>query len=132
MILARVVGTVVATRKDPRLEGKKLLILKPISPDGKDEAGYVVAVDTVSDEQDLVVKEIRGRRRDFPFFSAATILANGDIVPIVDVDAVPIDRARVGRPDQQSAPVAGGITLLFVAERLLIGPPPQTGEPAPH
>src|SRR5690348_10117084 len=29
-------------------------------------------------------------------------------------------------------PVAGGITLLFVAERLLIGPPPQTGEPAPH
>jgi ethanolamine utilization protein EutN len=48
MILARVVGTVVATRKDPRLEGKTLLILKPVSPDGKDEAGYVVSVDTVS------------------------------------------------------------------------------------
>jgi len=48
MILARVVGTVVATRKDPRLEGKKLLILKPISPEGKDETGYVIAVDTVS------------------------------------------------------------------------------------
>jgi microcompartment protein CcmK/EutM len=48
MILARVVGNVVATRKDPRLEGHKLLIVKPITPDGKDEAGYVVAVDTVS------------------------------------------------------------------------------------
>ena len=48
MILARVVGSVVATRKDPRLEGKTLLILKPITPDGKDEAGYVVSVDTVS------------------------------------------------------------------------------------
>jgi len=48
MILGRVVGTVVATRKDPRLEGKKLLIIKPISPEGKDEAGYVVAIDTVS------------------------------------------------------------------------------------
>jgi microcompartment protein CcmK/EutM len=48
MILARVVGTVVATRKDPRLEGKTLLIIKPISPDGKDEAGYIVSVDTVS------------------------------------------------------------------------------------
>jgi microcompartment protein CcmK/EutM len=47
MILARVVGTVVATRKDPRLEGHKLLILKPISPEGTDESGYVVAVDTV-------------------------------------------------------------------------------------
>jgi ethanolamine utilization protein EutN len=48
MILARVVGTVVATRKDPRLEGKKLLILQPVSPEGKPEGGYVVAVDTVS------------------------------------------------------------------------------------
>lgn len=48
MILARVVGTVVATRKDPRLEGAKLLIVKPVSPEGKDEAGYLVAVDTVS------------------------------------------------------------------------------------
>ncbi len=47
MILGRVVGTVVATRKDPRLEGHKLLIVKPVTPDGKDEPGYVVAVDTV-------------------------------------------------------------------------------------
>lgn len=48
MILARVVGTVVATRKDPRLEGKKLLVLRPVSPEGQEESGYVVAVDTVS------------------------------------------------------------------------------------
>jgi microcompartment protein CcmK/EutM len=47
MILARVVGTVVATRKDPRLEGFKLLVLKYVAPDGKDESGYVVAVDSV-------------------------------------------------------------------------------------
>ena len=46
--MARVVGTVVATRKDPRLEGKTLLIVKPVSPEGKDEGGYLVAVDTVS------------------------------------------------------------------------------------
>lgn len=48
MILARIVGTVVSTRKDPRLEGKKLLIVKPISPQGADESGYLVAVDTVA------------------------------------------------------------------------------------
>ena len=35
MILARVVGTIVATRKDPRLEGFKLLIVKPVSPEWK-------------------------------------------------------------------------------------------------
>ena len=47
MILARIAGTVVATRKDPRLEGFKLLIVKPVSPEGKEEAGYLIAVDTV-------------------------------------------------------------------------------------
>jgi ethanolamine utilization protein EutN len=47
VILARIVGTVVSTRKDSRLEGKKLLIVKPISPKGTDEPGYLIAVDTV-------------------------------------------------------------------------------------
>ena len=48
MTLGRVVGSIVATRKDPRLEGHTLLIVKPVAPDGKDESGYVIAVDTVS------------------------------------------------------------------------------------
>lgn len=47
MILARVVGTVVATRKDERLMGAKLLVVRTIDPHGKDESGYLVAVDTV-------------------------------------------------------------------------------------
>ncbi|HEY8055412.1 MAG TPA: EutN/CcmL family microcompartment protein [Terriglobales bacterium] len=47
MQLARVIGTVVATRKDPRLEGYKLLVVRLQSPEGRDEAGYLVAVDTV-------------------------------------------------------------------------------------
>ena len=48
MLLGRVVGTVVATRKDPRLDGKKLLVVRTIDPSGKDQSGYLVAVDTVS------------------------------------------------------------------------------------
>ena len=47
MILARIVGTVVSTRKDARLEGKKHLVVKPVSPQGDDEPGYLIAVDTV-------------------------------------------------------------------------------------
>jgi ethanolamine utilization protein EutN len=47
MILGRVVGTVVATRKDERLLGAKLLVVRTTDPHGKDEAGYMVAVDTV-------------------------------------------------------------------------------------
>jgi microcompartment protein CcmK/EutM len=47
MIIARILGTVVSTQKDERLQGKKLLIVKPINLDGTDQSGYVVAVDTV-------------------------------------------------------------------------------------
>ena len=47
MILGRVTGTVVATRKDERLEGFKLLVVQAVEPDGRPKDGYVVAVDTV-------------------------------------------------------------------------------------
>ena len=47
MLLAKVVGTVVATRKDPRLVSSKLLLARPMDPRGKAEGGYLVAVDTV-------------------------------------------------------------------------------------
>ena len=47
MILAKVVGTVVATRKDDRLLSSKLLIARPMDPRGKAEGAYLVAVDTV-------------------------------------------------------------------------------------
>ena len=47
MLLARIVGTVVATRKDDRLISTKLLVARPIDPAGKPEGSYVVAVDTV-------------------------------------------------------------------------------------
>ena len=47
MLLAKIVGTVVATRKDPRLVSTKLLVVRPVDPRGKIEGGYLVAVDTV-------------------------------------------------------------------------------------
>lgn len=47
MILGRVAGTVVATRKDERLEGFKLLVVRAVEPDGRAKDSYVVAVDTV-------------------------------------------------------------------------------------
>lgn len=47
MILGRIAGTVVATRKDEKLEGWKLLLVKTVDPETRAESGYVVAVDTV-------------------------------------------------------------------------------------
>jgi microcompartment protein CcmK/EutM len=89
MILARVVGTVVATRKDPRLEGKTLLILKPVSPEGREESGYVVAVDTVSAGYRELVLAVSG---------SSARLADGckdkpvDTAIIGIVDAVSLDK----------------------------------------
>jgi microcompartment protein CcmK/EutM len=47
MLLARIVGTVVATRKDPRLVSSKLLLARGVDPKGKLEGNYLVAIDTV-------------------------------------------------------------------------------------
>jgi len=47
MIIGRILGTVVATRKDERLRGCKLLLVRPITLKGEDESSYLVAVDTV-------------------------------------------------------------------------------------
>ncbi len=45
MQLGRVIGTVVATRKHEALEGIKLLIVQPLTPDGQPKGRPVVAAD---------------------------------------------------------------------------------------
>ena len=47
MLLGRVVGTVVATRKEPSLDGLKFLVLKPLDIEGNETGGYRVAADAV-------------------------------------------------------------------------------------
>jgi ethanolamine utilization protein EutN len=45
MQLAKVIGTVVATKKHEALQGIKLLIVQPVSPQGEPKGRPVVAVD---------------------------------------------------------------------------------------
>ena len=47
MKMGRVIGSVVAMRKDPSLEGVKLLVVENLTLDLQLEGGYVVAVDAV-------------------------------------------------------------------------------------
>ena len=47
MLLGRIVGTVVATRKDQELEGLKLLVVKNCDFDGNPSGSSVVAADAV-------------------------------------------------------------------------------------
>lgn len=60
MILARVIGTVWATRKDERMHGLKIQIVRPVSLDLKDKEGHLVAVDAVGAGVGEVVIVVQG------------------------------------------------------------------------
>jgi microcompartment protein CcmK/EutM len=47
MTLGKVVGTVIATKKDEKLTGGKLLVVQELSMEGKPLDRYAVAVDSV-------------------------------------------------------------------------------------
>jgi len=47
MVLAKVIGTVVSTRKETSLEGLRFMVCKPVNENGEPTGGYVVAADAV-------------------------------------------------------------------------------------
>jgi microcompartment protein CcmK/EutM len=83
MHIARVIGTVVATRKDEGLSGVKLLIVQPVRPDHQPVGKPLVAVDSVGAGTGEDVFYVRGREASFPFLPA-DVPADAAIVGIVD------------------------------------------------
>jgi microcompartment protein CcmK/EutM len=47
MLLGKVVGTVIATRKEPSLEGLKLLLVRAVDEEGRETGAYLTAADAV-------------------------------------------------------------------------------------
>jgi microcompartment protein CcmK/EutM len=47
MLLGRVTGTVVSSRKEPLIEGWKLLLVRQLDAENRETSGYVVAADAV-------------------------------------------------------------------------------------
>ncbi len=84
MILGKVVGTVVATRKDPKLEGKKLLIVQAVDPESEEARGHQVSVDTVGAGEGETVILVSG---------SSARMANG-------LKDHPVDSAIVGIVDR--------------------------------
>ena len=83
MQLARVIGDVVATRKDPAFEGTTLLLVQPIGADGKDVGRPLVAVDSVGAGVGETVFFVRGKEASFPFHPTE-VPTDAGIVGIVD------------------------------------------------
>jgi len=83
MLLARVIGNVVATRKDDGLVGQKLLLIQPLRADGAPAGRPLVAVDAVGAGAPEEVFYVRGREASFPFLPAE-VPTDAAIIGIVD------------------------------------------------
>ncbi|MGC2321257.1 MAG: EutN/CcmL family microcompartment protein [Terriglobales bacterium] len=99
MLLARVMGTVVATRKDERLLGKKLLVCRPVNPQGDDEGAYFVAVDTVGAGVKEMVLVVSG--------SSARMAANFKESPVDSAIVGIVDEVRMEADESRALAAAG-------------------------
>ncbi len=83
MQLAKVIGDVVATRKEPALDGIALLVVQPLDEHGAPDGRSLVAVDSVGAGVGETVFFVRGREASFPFLPAE-VPTDACIVGIVD------------------------------------------------
>ena len=83
MILGRVVGQAVSTRKRPQFEAAKLLLVQPETPDGAPFGATLLAVDSVGAGIGETVFFVRGKEASFPFYPTE-VPADAGIVGIVD------------------------------------------------
>jgi microcompartment protein CcmK/EutM len=83
MQLARVIGTVVATRKDENLAGITLLMVQPLTASREAAGRPLVAVDAVGAGVGEEVFFVRGKEASFPFYPVEAPVDAG-IVGIVD------------------------------------------------
>ena len=83
MQLARVVGDVVTTVKDPGLIGISLLLIQPIASSGEPAGRMLVAADSIGAGVGEIVFFVRGKEASFPFYPPE-IPADAGIVGIVD------------------------------------------------
>jgi ethanolamine utilization protein EutN len=88
MFVARVIGTVVASRKDAGLLAAKLMLVQPLAADGTDLGKPLVATDSVGCGEGERVFYVRGREAALPFLPAE-VPTDAAIVGIVDDMFVP-------------------------------------------
>jgi len=81
--LARVVGEIVSTMKDPNLAGLTMLLLPPLSASGEPAGRTLVALDSVGAGVGENVFFLRGREAAYPCYPAEPP-ADATVIGIVD------------------------------------------------
>lgn len=85
MILARVVGNVVATQKDSRYEGGRIMIVQPINPDGSNAGAEMLALDSVdAGVGDLVIVVREGWSASTAATGVAGAAIDSAIIGVID------------------------------------------------
>jgi microcompartment protein CcmK/EutM len=97
MMAGRVVGHCVATQKDPRLRGRKLLVVEPVRSDGTAAGKPAIAVDLVGAGAGEVVLLAKSRDAslaadDAPIDLAVIAIADQLVIPV----HTPPDLERMG------------------------------------
>jgi ethanolamine utilization protein EutN len=88
MILGKVIGSVVSTIKIECYENRKILLVRPVQPDGTERKGTMVAVDVVrAGVGDTVIVASEGR-------AAAEILGYTCRIPIRNVIVGVVDKIK--------------------------------------
>jgi ethanolamine utilization protein EutN len=82
MMLARVIGNVVSTIKDPGLEGRKLLLIQPLTREGKPKGRPLVGIDSIGAGFGETVYWCRGKEASLAF--TGEVPSDCSIVGIVD------------------------------------------------
>ena len=67
MFLGRVTGCVWATAKDPQLEGVRLLVVQPVTPDLRNTGKRIVCADSCGARSGDIVYWVRSKEASFPF-----------------------------------------------------------------
>ncbi len=88
MQVARVLGEVVSTMKDPNLTGLKILVLQPLTPTGQPAGKTLVALDSIGAGVGEQVFYVRGREASFPFLPGEPP-TDATVTGIVDAVDVP-------------------------------------------
>jgi ethanolamine utilization protein EutN len=90
MLVARVVGHVVATQKNAKLEGAKLMLVQPLDLAGAPRGGTVLAIDSVDagvGDRVLVVQDGKAAQQALGRGTAAVDAAIVGVVDAVDLVA---------------------------------------------
>ncbi len=98
MTFGRVIGRVWSTVKDPRMEGMRLLLVQPLTPELAPTGRRIICTDCTGAGAGELVYWVRGKEASFPFLPTE---APVDTTIVGIVDSVHLKKAEAPAPKRK-------------------------------